>query len=202
MAMLARAAIPAIAALGSNPIAAGVRLAQFAVISGSAAYAALFGYGWYRNGHPAGAIDVTAPGWSISEPAPAPAPQPKIPGGSGPLPGPLVADILRAKGFSGENLITALAVTRAESGWKPKVTNTNLDGSIDRGLWQINSKYHPHVSPATAFDPNKATAYAWELSKQGRNFTPWAAYNNNSYRLHLDEARKAAGQDPYAVRGQ
>lgn len=46
----------------------------------------------------------------------------------------------------------ALRVAKCESGLNPNAKNVNMDGSIDRGLFQINSKYHSEVSPDEAFD--------------------------------------------------
>lgn len=37
----------------------------------------------------------------------------------------------------------ALAVVQWESGYKPEVTHKNPDGSVDYGLFQLNSRYHP-----------------------------------------------------------
>jgi hypothetical protein len=47
----------------------------------------------------------------------------------------------------------AVRVARCESGLNPKAINVNVGGSRDRGLYQINEKYHPEVSESQAFDP-------------------------------------------------
>jgi len=62
-------------------------------------------------------------------------------------------------------LVTALAVAYAESGFQtqPK-DNVNGDGSRDRGLWQINNKWHSSLSDVDAYDPVKATQYAAKIS--------------------------------------
>src|SRR5688500_1335097 len=57
----------------------------------------------------------------------------------------------RAAGFDGENLVVAVAVAMAESRCDPSARGVNTNGSIDRGLWQINS-IHTDVSDACAFD--------------------------------------------------
>ncbi|MGI8680922.1 MAG: transglycosylase SLT domain-containing protein, partial [Mycobacteriales bacterium] len=44
-----------------------------------------------------------------------------------------------AAGFPAAELVTAVAVAGAESGWNPSATHVNSNGSIDRGEWQINS---------------------------------------------------------------
>jgi len=55
----------------------------------------------------------------------------------------------------------ALRVAKAESGLNPSAVNVNSDGSLDVGLFQINSKWHPSVSMSQALDPEfSATFFA------------------------------------------
>ena len=74
----------------------------------------------------------------------------------------------------GEHTRAALCVAGAESGWDPHAVNENTDGSRDRGLFQINSRWHPAVSDAEAFDPVANARYAHALSDGGRDWTAWA----------------------------
>jgi hypothetical protein len=91
----------------------------------------------------------------------------------------------------------AMSVMLAESGTKapdgmlrpqkdvaPVVTSTDprVDGSRDLGIWQLNSFWHP-VGEAVAFDPIKATAYAYKISANGTNFSPWNAWKNGRFQL-------------------
>lgn len=82
-----------------------------------------------------------------------------------------------------DKLLIAVSVAIAEGNGYTRATHVNSDGSVDRGIWQINSKAHPTMSEADCFDPVKATAYARKLY-EGRNntFTAWAAYTNGAYR--------------------
>ena len=46
-----------------------------------------------------------------------------------------------------------------ESGWDVHFDNPMKDGSLDRGLWAINSKQNPEVTFECAFDPICSTNY-------------------------------------------
>ena len=61
----------------------------------------------------------------------------------------------------------AVRVAKAESGLNPKATNTNKDGSIDRGIYQINSKWHPEVSESQAFDVDFSINFFCQAVKDG-----------------------------------
>lgn len=68
----------------------------------------------------------------------------------------------------------AAAVALAESGGDPNSTNVNqggsAPGSVDRGLWQINSQYHPAES---TYDPMANARGAVTISQNGTNWRPW-----------------------------
>lgn len=66
----------------------------------------------------------------------------------------------------------ALAVAEAESSFNAQATHTNADVSIDRGLFQINSKYHPEISETQAFDPEFATNFFLDAVAAG-NLSWW-----------------------------
>ena len=86
----------------------------------------------------------------------------------------------------GENWKTAAAIVMAESGGKTRARNVNKDGSIDRGLFQINNKAHPNVSDACADNPQCAARAALRISSGGKDWSPWSAYKNGAYRKFLD----------------
>src|SRR3712207_8953239 len=106
---------------------------------------------------------------------------------------------LRA-GFSGDRLVTAVAVGMGESSCRPDVARSNgptkgcPKGSVDRGLWQINSCWHPSVSKSCAYDAQCNANAAYRISSGGRNWKPWVAYTNGRYENYLDEARAAVGR--------
>lgn len=101
--------------------------------------------------------------------------------------------VARDAGFKGQDLVTAIAVSGAESGWRPGDTNLNSDGSTDRGLWQINS-VHKQFDFNRLFLPGYNARAAWSVSNKGRNWLPWVTYNNGAYKQFLPQARAAAGK--------
>ncbi|WP_163508214.1 lytic transglycosylase domain-containing protein [Fodinicola acaciae] len=116
-----------------------------------------------------------------------------------------VARYALSAGFDKSHAVTAVAVALAESGGWTRAVLLNTDCTRDRGLWQINSYWHPEVTDAMAFDPAKNAAAAYRISGQGSAWTQWSTYNNGAYKAHLDEAQAAVyGQttrkfDPKAV---
>ncbi len=95
-------------------------------------------------------------------------------------------------GFKDKELVTAVAVMWAESGRYTEAWHDNLDAdgsvsSVDRGLFQINSKHQMSGDP---FDPKRNVSYAFQLSEQGKDWTPWVAYNSGAHRKFLDAVRE------------
>lgn len=115
-----------------------------------------------------------------------------------------LADIvatLSAAGFSGDNLAMGASIVMAESGGNAYATNTNgptsgcPNGSRDEGWWQINNCYHS-IGQECAFSPKCSTSYAYKISDGGRNFTPWAAYNENKHLQYLPLVRAYLSGSP------
>lgn len=103
----------------------------------------------------------------------------------------------KAAGFSGENLITILALAQAESG-----LNTTIQNSIGAtGILQIYLAVHPDVTYNQAIDPAFSFRYAWKLSGGGTNFCPWQSYDSsvcgsswdNRYKQFIPATRIAIG---------
>ena len=65
-------------------------------------------------------------------------------------------------------------IIQAESKWNPEATLINKGGSlgIDRGLFQINSKFHPEVSNSCAYDYKCSTKEAIRIIKK-HGFKEW-----------------------------
>jgi len=62
----------------------------------------------------------------------------------------------------------ALRVAKCENPkLDPKAIKINTDGSKDRGLFQINNKWHPEVSDEKAFDPIFSTRFFCKAFKEG-----------------------------------
>lgn len=103
-------------------------------------------------------------------------------------PGPEVAAAARAAGFSGDTLVTMVAIAKAESGWRTVAGPPNDNGTRDWGVWQINDVHNPSQAVKTTLAAN-AQAAREVYDKQG--LTAWSVYNSGTYRRFLDEARAA-----------
>ena len=88
-------------------------------------------------------------------------------------------------------LTIATAVALAESHGQVNARNNNTDGSIDRGLWQINS-VHKQYDIHRLDDPVYNARAAYALSLGGNVWTPWSAFNNGSWKKYLGRAQVAA----------
>lgn len=83
----------------------------------------------------------------------------------------------------------AAAVAMAESSGNVGATNKNTNGSIDRGLWQINSVHSQFDAQRLLTDPNYNAAAAvavWKSSGWGA----WTTYTSGAYRKFLNAAGK------------
>jgi len=97
-------------------------------------------------------------------------------------------------GLHGNGLIISVAVALAESqGWTRAVL-INTDCSHDRGVWQINSRWHGEVSDDQAFNPVTCAQATARISSNGNDWTPWTTYNNGAYNQFMSRARTAASQ--------
>ncbi len=120
-------------------------------------------------------------------------------------PHPLVSDrdryqLALAAGFSAEEAITATAISIAEDGGgDPAAEHVNKDGSIDKGLWQVNSRWFSQFGGREALaDPlNNARAAHAIYGIQG--WCAWSTYDarcglghGGQYGSYLSRARAAA----------
>lgn len=69
----------------------------------------------------------------------------------------------------------AVAICYAESSGNVYAEHHNADGSIDRGLWQINS-VHSQYSPKQLFNPGYNAVAMYAISSHGTNWSPWSTY--------------------------
>jgi len=112
----------------------------------------------------------------------------------------LCAQVGSWAGFSGNRLVTAVAVGMAESGCRPTAYLSNgptkgcSKGSVDRGLWQINSCWHPSVSRNCAYDAQCNANAAYRISSGGATWKPWVAYTDGRYKAHLAQAQAAVSR--------
>jgi len=88
----------------------------------------------------------------------------------------------QAAGFSGNSLNIIVGIAQAESGLDTSARGTNTDGSLDRGILQINNRWHPEVSDSCAYNPACAFQQGYRISNKGTNFNAWATYTSGKYR--------------------
>ena len=109
-----------------------------------------------------------------------------------------IAAVASAAGFAntagqyqGLGLTWAVAICLAESGGDTTDVGTNSDGSVDRGLWQINSVHIPPYDPVQLLVAGYNAAAAFAISGSGTSFTPWSTFSYD-YRAYQFLARAAA----------
>lgn len=115
---------------------------------------------------------------------------------------PQAAQYAKVEGFSGESLITAIAVAMGESGLRTDaVGDTSLVDATwgpSIGLMQIRSLNadkgtgRPRDELAN-YDPGHNLWAAWLISSSGTNFNPWSVYTSGKYRQYVDQVRRELG---------
>ncbi len=95
----------------------------------------------------------------------------------------------QAAGFTGQNLTLAVAIALAESGGNTSATDYDSNGSVDRGLWQINS-VHTQFAASQLFQPLYNAKAAYQISG-GSNFNPWVTFTTGAYLAQLGRAQGA-----------
>lgn len=83
----------------------------------------------------------------------------------------------------------ASAVALAESGGNPNSTDNDANGSVDRGLWQINSV---HGSQST-YNPVANARAAISISNNGNDWGAWVTYNSGAYKKFLSGKTSSNG---------
>lgn len=107
-------------------------------------------------------------------------------------------NLARNAGFSGTDLVIAVAVSLAESGGDPGIIgdiDVPVPGSASYGLWQINSYFHPELGPdfTLLLDPTSNAAAAFSVYRAaGNRFTPWTTFKNGAYASFLDRINREA----------
>lgn len=75
----------------------------------------------------------------------------------------------------------AAAIAMAESGGNTGATDCDTNGSVDRGLWQINSV---HGSQST-YDVMGNARAAVSISNNGTNWSPWVTFQTGAYLKYM-----------------
>jgi hypothetical protein len=83
--------------------------------------------------------------------------------------------------------INALAIAKAESGMREDAININTNNTIDIGIFQINSVHFKKegCSPKELLDQYTNVDCAFKIYTQQGNWSAWSAFNNNSFKNHI-----------------
>jgi hypothetical protein len=71
----------------------------------------------------------------------------------------------------GKDCERALAIAKCESGFNPESIGVNKNGTVDRGVFQLNTVHH-HITSSCAFDARCNIDTAYELFKK-QGWRPW-----------------------------
>lgn len=106
-----------------------------------------------------------------------------------------IAGYAQTAGFTGDDLVTAVAVALAESSGNPQAHgDLSLSGSGSYGLWQIYAHAHPEFGPdfTQLYDPQTNANAAYSVYQAaGNSFTPWSTFKNGAYSTYLNSASSA-----------
>lgn len=116
------------------------------------------------------------------------------PGGANEAGAGVAAKAAARAGFTGHDLLVAVAVAGAESGWNPTATHLNDDGSTDYGTWQINSVHAELLAAGDWRDPYSNALMAHRVwADAGSSWTPWTTFTSGAYLTRLTSAAAAIG---------
>lgn len=88
-----------------------------------------------------------------------------------------IRDVGEELGFSNKDILIAINISRAESGFRPDAIGVNTNKSVDRGAMQINS-VHKRLSNKDAFDFEKNIRFAYQLRQEQGNWSAWSTCHN------------------------
>ena len=102
-----------------------------------------------------------------------------------------IAGVASNAGFSGSDLVTAVAIAYAESSGNP-----NAEGDKDSegnptsiGLWQIHFTVHPQFDQQSLYDPQYNANAAFSIYQAaGNSFSPWTTFGSGAYGKYLNQA--------------
>ena len=105
-----------------------------------------------------------------------------------------IAGYAKAAGFPDSEIPTAVAVALAESGGNPGAVNrANTNGSVDYGLFQINTVHGSLLTQGDKFNPADNARMAFTVySRAGNKWTPWSVYKSGRYRAFLPQGTLGA----------
>lgn len=106
-----------------------------------------------------------------------------------------IASYAANAGFSGFELVEAIAIAYAESAGDPNAVG-DLDLGRSIGLWQINLRAHPEYSEQELLDPQTNANAAFAIYQAaGNSFRPWSTFNSGAYSNFLERAGNEVPQE-------
>lgn len=105
-----------------------------------------------------------------------------------------IAQYARNAGFSGPDLVVAVAIAYAESSGNPNAYNPETaagtpQGKGSYGLWQIYLKAHPEFASWNLYDPQQNANAAYSVYQAaGFSFRPWSTFTGDTFTQYLDKA--------------
>lgn len=107
------------------------------------------------------------------------------------LSGGQIATAAKLAGFTGSDLVTAIAVAMAESGGDPAQATHEPNGTTSYGVWQINSVHTDVLGMGDWSNPFINAQMAFKIhATQG--WHPWSTYNSGAYLPFVFFAKNAA----------
>jgi hypothetical protein len=103
-----------------------------------------------------------------------------------------LASLASAAGWTGNDIVIAVAIALAETGGKnERSIKANSNGTYDWGPWQVNDVNNPTEAEKTNPASNAEKAHAIFLSQ---GWKAWSTYNSGAYLTHMTEAAAGAKQ--------
>jgi Lysozyme like domain len=96
---------------------------------------------------------------------------------------------LNAGGPQGQEQ-TAAAVALTESSGNPRAQHNDSNGTVDRGLWQINSVHG--YSPSSSFDAQDNARQAVAVWRSS-GWDAWSTFKDGAYLAHLPKGTGSSG---------
>jgi hypothetical protein len=107
------------------------------------------------------------------------------------LTGPQVAQLVVEANFPPQDRVTMVAIAKAESSWTVDAINTaNSNGTVDRGLFQINSVHSQYNAQQLLTDPRYNTTAAKAIY-DGQGLKAWSTYNAGQHVPYMQESAQA-----------
>jgi peptidoglycan hydrolase-like protein with peptidoglycan-binding domain len=102
-----------------------------------------------------------------------------------------VAQLARDAGIPRDQLVTCVAIAMAESGLRPWAYNDrNPNGTVDRGLWQVNQV---NDDSDELFSAEINAAWMARLSGRGRSWRAWFTFTSGAHLAFTGTVAAALG---------